>query len=225
VPDAPEYAVDVFSRALAVHGVTVAGPQKPHGVAAPVAATVLWTHESEPMDQMLADLWWPSDNLMAELFLKELSVANGADRGNDADGAKAERVWLRSIGVDPATLSISDGSGLSNYDRVTPRALLLILQHDWNSADRQVVLDALPVAGVVGTLKDSYKGTPAEYNVWAKTGSISHVRTISGFLRTRRHGAVTFSFMVNNWMDEDSPGGPGRLATLRGNVLSRIITE
>jgi D-alanyl-D-alanine carboxypeptidase/D-alanyl-D-alanine-endopeptidase (penicillin-binding protein 4) len=162
---------------------------------------------------------------MGELFLKEFSLANGAQRGNDSDGAKAERSWLRSIGVDPTTVTIADGSGLSNYDRVTPRDLLLILQHDWNSANREVVLDSLPVAGVVGTLKGSYKGTPAEYNVWAKTGSINHVRTISGFLRTRRHGAVTFSFMVNNWMDEDNPGGSGRLATLRGNVLSRIITQ
>ncbi len=225
VPDAPEYAVDVFARALAAHGVTVAGAQQPHGGIAPAGATLVWSHDSEPMTQLMADFWWPSDNLMGELFLKEFSLANGAQRGNDSDGAKAERSWLRSIGVDPTTVTIADGSGLSNYDRVTPRDLLLILQHDWNSANREVVLDSLPVAGVIGTLKGSYKGTPAEYNVWAKTGSINHVRTISGFLRTRRHGAVTFSFMVNNWMDEDNPGGSGRLATLRGNVLSRIITQ
>ncbi|MDQ6826912.1 MAG: D-alanyl-D-alanine carboxypeptidase, partial [Candidatus Eremiobacteraeota bacterium] len=78
----------------------------------------------------------------------------------------------------------------------------------------------LPVSGVRGTLKSAYQGTPAEKTVFAKTGSFLHVSTISGFIRTRRHGAVTFSFMVDDWLD-DAPA----LAKIRANVLSRFVTD
>jgi len=94
------------------------------------------------------------------------------------------------------------------------------LQSDWKSSDRNIVLDALPQSGVRGTLKAAYVGTPAERNVFAKTGSISHVRTISGFLRTRRHGTVTFSFMLDDWIEDADA-----LAKLRGDLLSRFIKD
>jgi len=223
VPDPAAYAVDVFARALAAHGVALGGAEQTGG-AAPSGAQVLWTHSSEPMPQLMADFWWPSDNLMGELFLKELSTAAGSTPGSDRGGAAFERTWLQSIGVDPSTVSITDGSGLSNYDRITPRAWVAILQHDWNGPNREVVLGALPVAGVVGTLRRSFLKTPAERNVWAKTGSISHVRTITGFIRTQRHGAVSFSLLVDDW-NENVPGAAAGLEKLRGAVLSTFVTN
>lgn len=223
LPDPPAYAVDVFAQALARHGVTVDGPEVAHGAAAPATATTVWSHNSETMPQLMADFWWPSDNNQAEIFLKELSVAYGAPVGSSSAGARDERAWLKSIGLDPNTVSISDGSGLSNYDRITPYDLFSILMHDWNGPYRDTVLDALPLAGVTGTLRGAYKGTVAVKRVWAKTGSISHVRTMSGFIKTMHHGAVTFSFMVNDWMGEQIPHGAADLAIFRGNVLSTII--
>jgi len=222
-PDPAELAVAVFAQALAAHGVTVVGGTQTGGVA-PAGATVLWTHASEPMPLYMADFWWPSDNLVGELFLKEIGAATSGLPGTDENGAKAERAFLTSIGVDPGTVTIADGSGLSNYDRITPRALVAILQHDWNGPNRELVLEALPVAGVSGTLRNAYKGTPAEKNVFAKTGSISHVRTVSGFIRTKRHGAVTFSFLVNDWIDQ-APHASERLAIVRGAVLSEFVTH
>jgi D-alanyl-D-alanine carboxypeptidase/D-alanyl-D-alanine-endopeptidase (penicillin-binding protein 4) len=223
VPDPAEYAVDVFTKALVAHGITIVGGEQTGGMT-PSGAQVIWTHNSEPMPQLMADFWWPSDNLMGELFLKELSVASGSTPGSDVGGAAFERKWLASIGVNPDTISISDGSGLSNYDRITPAAWVAILQHDWRSPDRQIILGALPVSGVVGTLRHSFLGTPAEKTVWAKTGSISHVRTITGFIRTRRHGAVSFSFLVDDW-NEGVPGAAAGLAKLRGAVLSTFVTN
>ncbi|HVS45643.1 MAG TPA: D-alanyl-D-alanine carboxypeptidase/D-alanyl-D-alanine-endopeptidase [Verrucomicrobiae bacterium] len=223
VPDPAEYAVDVFTKALAAHGITVLGAEQTGGQA-PATAQVVWTHASEPMPQLMADFWWPSDNLMGELFIKELSVAAGSNPGSDVGGAAFECRWLASIGVDPKTISISDGSGLSNYDRITPRAWVTILDHDWNGPNREVILDALPVAGIAGTLRRSFIGTPAEKNVWAKTGSISHVRTITGFIRTRRHGAVSFSFLLDDW-NEDASGATAGLNKLRGAVLSTFVTN
>lgn len=223
VPDSESYAGDVFERALAAHGITVTGTL--HTGKMPATATRLWSHSSEKMPQLLADFWYPSDNLMGELFLKELGVAQSGEPGTDEHGRAYEQQYLHSIGVDPATVTIGDGSGLSQYDRITPRALHAILQADWNGPNRQVVLDALPVSGVRGTLKSSYVGTPAEKVVFAKTGSISHVRTISGFVQTKTHGPITFSLLINQWMGEDSPTGGPDLAKVRGAVFSQLAIQ
>ena len=222
VPDPESYAGSVLARAFVNHQVAVAGTTSGQ---TPAAATVLWTHHSEAMPLLLADFWYPSDNLMGELFLKELGVKFKGEPGTVANGIALENQYLRSIGVDPTSVTISDGSGLSSYDRITPRDLLQILQADWNGPNRDAVLNALPVAGVRGSLKSSYKGTAAEKNVFAKTGSISHVRTISGFVKTKTHGPVTFSFMINQWMGENQPHGAADLATLRGAVLAAIAAQ
>ncbi len=223
VPDPESYARDIFARALFAHGVAFSGATSSGKM--PASATALWIKRSEAMPLLLADFWYSSDNLMGELFLKELGVHFGGEPGTVANGVAAENQYLRSIGVDPATVSISDGSGLSQYDRITPRDLVRILQSDWNGPNRDTVLDALPVAGVRGTLKSAYKGTAAENNVFAKTGSISHVRTISGFVKTKTHGPVTFSFMINQWMGESQPHGAADLATVRGAVLAAIASQ
>jgi D-alanyl-D-alanine carboxypeptidase/D-alanyl-D-alanine-endopeptidase (penicillin-binding protein 4) len=227
VPDPEAYAGDVFEKALQAHGVSINASDVLSGGSGktPANATILWSKHSEAMPQLLADFWYPSDNLMGEMLLKELGFRLKGAPGTAANGAAMENQYLKSAGIDPATVSISDGSGLSQYDRITPRDLLLILQNDWNSPNRDVVLNALPVAGVRGSLKSSYKGTAAENNVFAKTGSISHVRTISGYAKTRTHGPVTFSFMINQWMGEDQPHGAADLATLRGAVLAAIASQ
>lgn len=223
VPNPEAYAGDVFARALAAHGITVAKGVQDGKM--PGAAKLLWSHNSEAMPQLLADFWYPSDNLMGELFLKELGVAQAGEPGTDAHGIDYETGFLKSIGVDPNTVSISDGSGLSQYDRITPHDLVAILQADWKSPNRDVVLDALPVSGVRGSLRNSYKGTPAERAVFAKTGSISHVRTLSGYVITRTHGPVTFSFLINQWMGESQKTGAADLAKVRADLFSQIATQ
>ncbi len=223
VPDPESFAGDIFLQALESKGVSVADGVKDGRISA--HPFVLWSHNSLLMPQLLARFWYPSDNLMGELMLKELGVLDAGEPGTDGHGAAVERQFLRSIGVDPDTVTIADGSGLSQYDRITPRDLLAILQYDWRASYRDVVLDALPVAGVRGTLRHSFIGTAAEYHVFAKTGSISHVRTISGFVQTKTHGVVTFSLLVNQWMGEQQPGGAAALARLRGAILSAIARQ
>jgi len=223
VPDPESYAGNVLARALAADGIAVTQPMR--SAKMPPAPTLLWTHHSEAMPQLLADFWYPSDNLMGEMLLKELGVRLKGEPGSDENGRALESQYLTSIGVDPATVSISDGSGLSQYDRITPRDFLKILQSDWNGPNRDVVLNALPVAGVRGSLKNSYKGTAAEKTVFAKTGSINHVRTISGFVQTKTHGPVTFSFLINQWMGEDQPHGAADLAKVRGAIFAALASQ
>jgi D-alanyl-D-alanine carboxypeptidase/D-alanyl-D-alanine-endopeptidase (penicillin-binding protein 4) len=221
VPDPELYAGDVLLRALGDAGITVAGGVR-SGVA-PRGAGVFWRLESAAMPQLLSEFWLPSDNLMGELFLKELGAARSGEPGTFANGIAVEGDYLRSIGVDPATLSITDGSGHSAYDRITPRDLVAILQSDWEGAYRSLVIDALPEAGVRGTLKEAFAGTSLDGKVFAKTGTHRHARTLSGFIQTDDHGPVTFSLLVNNWLGDDRAAGPPQLRQAQAAVLSAFL--
>jgi D-alanyl-D-alanine carboxypeptidase/D-alanyl-D-alanine-endopeptidase (penicillin-binding protein 4) len=186
----------------------------------PADARVVWTHDGEPLSDLLADMWWPSDNLVAELLLKAVGRQARGVPGTTANGVDVERAWLAGIGVDPVSVTIADGSGLSSYDRITPRALAAILQADWNGPFRDIVLDDLPLAGVRGTLAKSFIGSLAERRTFAKTGSFNHTRALAGYLATIRHGAVTFVWNVDDWMGTDAD-----LNALRVRVLARLIGD
>ncbi len=222
VPDPVAYAGDIFLTALQQHGITVH-----HGFTVgqtPSNVRYVWTHSSVPLATMLAQMWLPSDNLMAELLLRQLGVFGGGEPGSIAKGALVERHWLQSIGVDPDQVDIADGSGLSIYDRISPRTLVAILTADWNAPWHGDVVSALPVAGETGTLRDSYIGTPAAGNIIAKTGTLKHVRTISGYVRTRTHGMLVFSLLVNDWV-ERSPKDAADLRALDTTFLSALASS
>jgi D-alanyl-D-alanine carboxypeptidase/D-alanyl-D-alanine-endopeptidase (penicillin-binding protein 4) len=218
VPDPPAFAAAVLRGALAGRGITVERGTAP-GLA-PVNGVMLWQHDSAPLRLLLADFWYPSDNLVGEALLKLLGVARMGVPGADLGGLDLETEFLRSAGVDPRTVALVDGSGLSRYDQLTPRALVDVLQYDWNSADRDTVLNALPVAGVRGTLKNAFANSAASGRVFAKTGGMLNVTNLSGYIATQRHGAVTFSFLIDNALGDDAP-----IAALRARILSRFITD
>lgn len=221
-----ELALRYFTAALQQRGVTVlpsppeAGPL-PGVVDAPFtpapAEGVVWRHDGEPLSALLADMWLPSDNLIAEELLREIDVAANAHAGSLEGGTALERAWLRGIGVDPATVTLADGSGLSQYDRITPRALVAILAHDWHGPNRDAVMAALPLAGVRGDLRGAMLGSPAAGHVYAKTGSMSHVRGLAGYVVTRTQGTLIFALSIDDWMGNDAD-----LAAVRTAFCSRL---
>lgn len=219
VADPVAYARETALAALRTAGVPLAGTgsstEHDRG-----QSTAAWTHDSQPLRDFLGPRFWiPSDNLVGELLLKELGFASAGAPGTTANGIAYEKVWLRSIGVDPATVTLADGCGMSQYDRITPRDLVTILQHDWNGPNRQIVLDSLPVGGARGTI-EGIADTAVAGRVFAKTGSMMHVRGLAGYLATLRHGAVTFAFDVDDWN-----GTYPALAALRARVLARIVRD
>jgi D-alanyl-D-alanine carboxypeptidase/D-alanyl-D-alanine-endopeptidase (penicillin-binding protein 4) len=216
VPDPEAYALAVFRAALAARGITLGPPAG--GNDAPAA--VLWTHASEPLSELLAGFWYPSDNLIGEALLRSLGAARGGPPGTDAAGLALEREQQAAWGIPPRDIDLADGSGLSRYDLATPRALAGVLQADWNGPYRDLILDALPVAGVRGTLAHAFIGTPLERRVFAKSGSMTHVSALAGYLATERHGAVTFAILV-----DDALGGSASLEDLRARVLARFATD
>lgn len=222
VPNPPLYAAAALERALNDRGVGVAGA--PASGATPSTSTVLWTHRSKPLRDVLRDFWPPSTNLIGEQLLEELGTTAHGSGDTRARGISAETAWLRSIGADPSTLTIADGSGLSSYDRATPRALVAVLRADWRSRLRSTVLAALPIAGISGTLHGRFTAAPLRGAVYAKTGSMNHSRALAGYVRTRSGRETIFALMVDDWGDA-SPGADAALDAARAAVLEALVAR
>lgn len=222
IPEPATYTLDLFRQALERDGVTIADGS--HLGIAPAGATVIWSHRSKPLRDLLGDYWPPSNNLLGEQLLEEIGVDFGTRANDDtrARGIGAERDWLASIGVDPATVSIADGSGLSGYDRITPRALVAILQADWQGPNRDLVLASLPVSGRRGTLASTFDSPPLAGAIFAKTGTSNHSRLLAGYARTARGTWVVFALMINNWMG-DSPAATLDLNAARAALLAPLV--
>jgi D-alanyl-D-alanine carboxypeptidase/D-alanyl-D-alanine-endopeptidase (penicillin-binding protein 4) len=92
-----------------------------------------------------------------------------------------------------------DGSGLSRHDLVSPETIVRVLDRIQQDTAFAVFYNAMPIAGVDGTLKDRMKGTPAEGNAHAKTGSLDMARSLSGYVTTADGERLIFSILSNNW--------------------------
>ena len=106
---------------------------------------------------------------------------------------------LAEWGVPPSEAVVRDGSGLSRYDYISPRTAVRVLDAMRRSPNFQVFYDALPIAGVDGTIRTRMRGTPAMGNVHAKTGSVAMARSLSGYVTTADGRMLLFSFLANNW--------------------------
>jgi D-alanyl-D-alanine carboxypeptidase/D-alanyl-D-alanine-endopeptidase (penicillin-binding protein 4) len=166
-------------------------------VAAPVEGSrVLAAHISVPVAEDITVINKTSQNLHAELLLRLLGKVHGTD-GSFAEGARVVRQFLTDAGVDDGEFFLYDGSGMSPDDRIAPRAFTQLLTYaarqPWGAAWRET----LPVAGVDGTLAGRFKDSPLKSRLWAKTGTLNEVNTLSGYLATASGKTVCFSILVN----------------------------
>lgn len=181
-------AAALFRQALLEAGVVVARPSRTGRAGA--FALPLASVASPPLGAIVRFMDRESDNLSAELLLKELGAVL-AERGTTAAGAELLRRELAAAGIPLAGVRIVDGSGLSQLDRLTVTALVAILEAAWNDPSlRKPFFDALPVAGLNGTLADRMRRPPARGNVVAKTGTTREASGLSGFVRGRYAFAV-----------------------------------
>ena len=137
-----------------------------------------------------------SQNLYAETMVRVLGL-NDSGTGSFEEGKKVVENVLQEFGIKPGTYAYMDGSGLSRYNFISPRQLVKILEGMRESENWDIWYDIQPIAGVDGTLKKRMKGTKAEANVRAKTGTISNVRGLSGYVKTSANEEIVFSFLVN----------------------------
>ncbi len=169
------------------------------------------TFQSPPFGFIAAQTLKPSQNLYTELILRTLgklsspsTLSNSGETSEDA-GLEAVKSFLKTAGIRPESLVLGDGSGLSRNDMITAEASVQLLtfmsRHRYAEAFRQ----ALPIAGVDGTLRNRMKGTAAENNMRAKTGSLSSAASLSGYVTSRAGEKLVFSIMVNNFPSDLEP--------------------
>jgi PBP4 family serine-type D-alanyl-D-alanine carboxypeptidase len=152
---------------------------------APAGALGLAQVVSEPLTKILDEMDGDSDNFVAEMLLKDLGAEVGTG-GTTAAGVAVVVRDLQAAGIPLTGVRLADGSGLSQLDRVTARALGALLVSAWNDLDLQQPLwQALPVAGRTGTLEHRMRTRPALGNVRAKTGTTDGASALSGFVGDR----------------------------------------
>lgn len=169
----------------------------------PLKMDTLFTYTSPPMRNIIPALMKPSQNQIAEILLKTIGLERGG-LGTADSARKIVAQQLLAWGVQPDGFIIRDGSGLSRHDLLTPETIVKVLDKMQADTAFSVFYNAMPIAGVDGTLKDRMKGTPAEGNVRAKTGSISAARSLSGYVTTADGERLIFSILSNNWSTPSS---------------------
>jgi D-alanyl-D-alanine carboxypeptidase/D-alanyl-D-alanine-endopeptidase (penicillin-binding protein 4) len=138
-----------------------------------------------------------SQNLHTEMLLRAAARQNGIWSTPD-DLMKFPADFYGAAGITPGDVIQSDGSGLSRHDLITPRAVVSLLKYAQQQPWFGAFFTSLPVAGVDGTLEAQMKNTSAAGKIHAKTGSVEHVRTRSGFAETPGGRRLVFSFLSNN---------------------------
>lgn len=189
---------------LITRGISVSGDAADFDdIAAEMPSTerhVLVTTQSPPLRDIATVLMKVSQNLYAETLLKALGASkNGL--GTTEGGRIAARNTFLSWGVPRDAYVMYDGSGLSRYNYVTASAVTTILEHMYKDArHHDAFVATLPIAGKDGTIASRLRRTRAEGNAVAKTGSISNVRSLSGFVKTRDGEMLVFSILSNDFV-------------------------
>ncbi len=210
IDDPALYAAQALTDALTRLGVVVAGrPTALHrfpnqGIGAPLREGVeLARRESPPLVELLQIIDKVSQNLHAEMMLREVARTRRAS-GSREDGLAEEKLFLTEAGVGAGEVNLKDGSGLSHDGLVTPAALVKLLQFMYRGPHREAWISLLPIGGEDGTLSWRFRGKPQARRIHAKTGSLSHVAALSGYVESRSHGWLAFSILANNFNSNGS---------------------
>lgn len=209
--DPAKAATDFFAAELGRNGVraTVTGagpaPSVPDDAATP-APTEAGAHtiahvESAPLENIVEHILVHSDNDAAEILSRHVGRDAGGD-GSIGAAQQATRTRLQSLGLWTDSMQISDGSGLSRVNHVSPRALTgaVRLAVDPNNTKHRAVATGMSVAGSEGTLAGRFitDGTQAGKGlVRAKTGTLTQVHSLAGYVRAEDGSVLVYSFIVN----------------------------
>jgi D-alanyl-D-alanine carboxypeptidase/D-alanyl-D-alanine-endopeptidase (penicillin-binding protein 4) len=188
--DPAQAAADTFTDLLEARGVEVAyAPVSGVAVPAPVVASV----SSRPLTEVLQELLLTSDDNTAELLVKELGVVRGGS-GATAAGLAVVSSQLASWGLALDGVVLVDGSGLSRSNLVTCGLLLGVLER---GAASDPVGAGMAVAGTSGTLGDFFLGGPVDGRLQGKTGTLSDVKSLAGYLPAPDGSTIAFALIQN----------------------------
>ncbi|MGC1186896.1 MAG: D-alanyl-D-alanine carboxypeptidase/D-alanyl-D-alanine-endopeptidase, partial [Candidatus Acidiferrales bacterium] len=164
--------------------------------------TVLAEHISLPLSEDVRLVNKISENLHAELLLR-VAARETAGAMTIEDALPFAESWRDAAGLPAGGALLTDGSGLSREDLVTPRAVVALLEYASHQSWGTLFRSTLPIAGEDGTLTDRMKATPAADRIQAKTGTLEHVNSLSGYATTAGGAHLVFSFLSD---DHAMPG-------------------
>jgi D-alanyl-D-alanine carboxypeptidase/D-alanyl-D-alanine-endopeptidase (penicillin-binding protein 4) len=222
VDDPAHYTAWRFASMLRERGVRVGGAVRASH--RPAGAVRLESHgpplaqlTPPPLAEDAARINKVSQNMHAELMLRRIGRARG--EGSIDDGVAAVAAMMERAGAVRTSWDLSDGSGMSTYNRLSPRAVVALLRwaaaQPWGAAWRET----LPIAGVDGTLANRFRGTALERRLFAKTGTLNATNALSGYMVARSGRTLLFSFFAN-----DVPGGGSATRTMDA-ALELIAAE
>jgi D-alanyl-D-alanine carboxypeptidase/D-alanyl-D-alanine-endopeptidase (penicillin-binding protein 4) len=200
IEEPAQHAAVLLKRLLEERGVKLEGVAKArHEQAAgiPDATNILAEHVSVPLSDSIKLVNKVSQNLHTEMLLRTAARQNGLWKTPE-DLAKFPADFYAAAGIAPDDVIQTDGSGLSRHDLVTPRGVVALLKYAQTQPWFDPYYASLPIAGIDGTLEDRMKNSPVTGRIHAKTGSVEHVRTLSGFAETLGGRKLIFSFLSNN---------------------------
>ena len=214
-------AAQLFAKALAEHGVRVAGV--PTSVPAPAAAAQIAAVSSAPLSQIVQHTLELSDNEAAEVLARQVAVARGGVASFAGAALEVEEV-LRGLGVRLRGAVIHDGSGLSRADRLHRNTLIDVLQLATTDPRLRVVATGLPVAGYTGSLAYRFETASREAlgEVRAKTGTLSGVNGLAGTVVTRDGVLLTFVAIADRVKQADTLAARAKLDQLAGALAACV---
>ena len=217
----PALILVFFKQALARHGIKVNGKlrtmnwlQRQDKPVQCDKMVELGALESLPLREIAREVMKPSQNLYTDLLLahvgeKTRSSDTSPERTSEELGIHELRQFLQKAGIPAGEVLFEEGSGLSRNNLTTPNATSALLQFMNRHPCAGAYLEALPIAGVDGTLKNRMKGTAAAGNVRAKTGTLRWANSLSGHVTTAAGEHLIFSIMLNRYHNTD-PKQSGR---------------
>lgn len=188
--------------------------------APPGGSVVLASRTSVPLLQDITVTNKVSQNLHAEIFLRLLGQHESVD-GSIVEGARVVRAEMLRAGMQPQDFFFYDGSGLSPQDRVTPRAMTTLLRYIAQQPWGEEFRGTLPIGGLDGTLSDRFQHGPLRGRVFAKTGTLDEVSSLSGYVVARSGRTLVFSILCNGHM----PAAKGITKTIDGIVSAMAAAE
>lgn len=198
MPDPAMIAGKIFLKKLREGGIIISGGVARMATKDSTGRILVSEFHSPPLKDLIVPLNKESLNLYAEHLLRE------SGRGKTGEptlekGLETYRQFCKDKGIYQEGFFPADGSGLSRSNALTARTLAETMKYVYDGPNREPFFNSLPIAGVDGTLKNTFKGTPLEKNLKAKTGSMARVRSISGIMQTKSGKTVLVAIILNNF--------------------------
>ena len=184
----------IFADLASLHGIDLPAPTR--GTESR-GSRLIAVHESRPLKDLVRDMLWYSNNLVAELIglAAAKAVAPGVTSLEESADIVLSELESQLSDISWESARLDNHSGLSSKSKLTPAQLAAVLRHGWNDG---MLATLLPASGWSGTLARRFSSQDQAFRIWAKTGSINYVSTLGGFLLSPAHGPAAFVIMISD---------------------------